>query len=76
MSFTIDPEVAEALAPFAAEAGSTPPPAGDVAARRAALEGVFRYADTAQPFPDDVTITDRELATADGATIRLRWYAR
>ena len=44
MSFTIDPEVAEALAPFAAEAGSTPPPAGDVAARRAALEGVFRYA--------------------------------
>jgi acetyl esterase/lipase len=77
MSFTLDPQVAEALAPFAAEtAGSTPPPVGDVAARRAALEGVFRYADTAQPFPDDVTTTDHELTTADGATIRLRWYAR
>lgn len=77
MSFTLDPEVAEALAPFAAETtGSTPPPVGDVAARRATLEGVFRYADTARPLPDDVTITDHELTTADGATIRLRWYAR
>ncbi len=76
MSFTLDPEVAEALAPFAAPTGSTPPPVGDVATRRAALEGIFRYADTAQPFPGDVTITDRELATADGATIRLRWHAR
>lgn len=60
MSFTFDPEVAEALAPFAAAtAGSTPPPVGDVAARRATLEGVFQYGDTAQPFPDDVTITDQ-----------------
>ena len=77
MSFTLDPQVAEALAPFAAEtAGSMPPPVGDVAARRAALEAVFRYADTAQPFPDDVTITDHKLTTVDCATIRLRWYAR
>ena len=76
MSFTLDPEVAEALAPFTPPAGSTPPPAGDVAARRAMLEGIFRYADTAQPYPDDVTITDHELAAADGATIPLRWYAR
>lgn len=37
MSFTLDPEVPEALAPIAAAmAGSTPPPVGDVAARRAA----------------------------------------
>jgi hypothetical protein len=28
MSFALDPEVAEALAPFAAPAGSTPPPPG------------------------------------------------
>jgi hypothetical protein len=40
MSFTLDSEVAEALGPFAAETtGSTPPPVGDVAARRAPLEG-------------------------------------
>jgi acetyl esterase/lipase len=77
MTFTLDPEVAEALAPFAAEAArSTPPPVGDVATRRATLEAVFRYGDTAQPFPDDVTLTDHELTTADGATIRMRWYAR
>ena len=75
MSFTLDPEVAAAFATFA-ETGGTPPPVGDVATRRAVLEAVFRYGDTAQPFLDDVTITDHELATADGATIRLRWYAR
>jgi acetyl esterase/lipase len=75
VSFTLDPEVAEAFAPFA-EAGSTPPPVGDVATRRAVLEAVFRYGDTAQPFPDDVMITDHELTTADGATIRIRWYVR
>jgi len=52
MSFTLDPEVAEALAPFAADiAGSMPPPVGDVAARRATLEGVFRYGDTAPAVP-------------------------
>lgn len=76
MSFTLDPEVAEALAPFTPPPGSLPPPAGDVAARRAMLEGIFRYADTAHPHPNDVTITGHELATADGATIPLRWYAR
>jgi acetyl esterase/lipase len=77
MSFALDPEVAEALAPFAAAAAnSAPPPVGDVAARRATLEGVFRYGDTAQPVPDDVASTDHELTTGDGARIRLRWYAR
>ena len=75
MSFTLDPEVAEAFAPFAAEEGSTPPPVGDVATRRATLEEIFRNADAAQPFPDDVTLTDHEVTTADGASIRLRWYA-
>ncbi len=77
MPFTLDPEVAEAFAPFAADAdGRTPPPVGDVTARRATLEAVFGYLDTAQPFPDDVTISDHELTTVDGATIPLRWYTR
>ncbi len=76
MSFTLDPEVAEALAPLATEmAAGTPPPVGDVAGRREALEGLFRYTDAAQPFPDGITITDHELTTADGATILLRWYS-
>jgi acetyl esterase/lipase len=73
---TLDPEVAEAFAPFVPPPGSTPPPAGDVAARRAVLEPVFRHGDTAQPFPDGVTAADHELATGDGATIRARWYTR
>lgn len=49
MSFTLDPEVAEALAPFTPPPGSTLPPAGDVAPRIAMLESIFRYADTAHP---------------------------
>jgi hypothetical protein len=66
VSFTLDPEVAEAFAPFAAEAaGSTPPPVGDVATRRATFGGIFGYGNTAQGFPNDVTITDHELTTAD-----------
>ncbi|MFF5259714.1 alpha/beta hydrolase [Actinomadura viridis] len=77
MSFTLDLQVAEAFAPFAAQAaGATPPPVGDVAARRTTLEGVFGHYDAAQPFPGDVTVTDHELATADGARIGLRWYVR
>ncbi|GIH94253.1 alpha/beta hydrolase [Planobispora siamensis] len=77
MSFTLDPQVAQALAPIAAAmAGATPPPAGDVAARRTALEALIAHTDAAQPTPDDVTITDFEMATADGASILLRWYTR
>jgi hypothetical protein len=72
MSFTLDPEVAEALAP----GRQHPAPAGDVAARGVTLEGIFLYADTAQPYPDDVTITSHKLTTSNGATIPLRWYAR
>ncbi|SEG95675.1 Acetyl esterase/lipase [Nonomuraea solani] len=77
MSFTLDPQVAEALAPIvAAMAGSTPPPVGDVAARRVAVEGLIGHADTARPTPDDVKTTDHHLTTADGATILLRWYTK
>ncbi|GAA3956436.1 hypothetical protein GCM10023085_43740 [Actinomadura viridis] len=77
MSFALAPQVPEAFAPFAAEAAAAaPPPVGDVAARRATLEGVFGHYDAAQPFPGDVTVTDHELTTADGARIRLRWSVR
>jgi acetyl esterase/lipase len=77
MAFTLDPQVADALTPIAAAmAGTTPPPVGDVAARRAAIEGLIAHIDTAQPAPADITTTDHHLSTADGATIRLRWYAK
>ena len=77
MTFHLDPEVAAALAPLAAQtATTTPPPVGDVTTRRAALEGFFRYGDAAQPIPDGVKSTDHQMTTPDGTTIRLRWYAR
>ncbi|WP_410872080.1 alpha/beta hydrolase [Nocardia sp. A7] len=77
MAFTLDPQVADALAPMAtAMADSTPPPVGDVAGRRAILEQVIAHADTAQPAASDVTITDHSMITADGATILVRWYER
>ncbi|MFD0359974.1 alpha/beta hydrolase [Nocardia sp. GCM10030253] len=77
MSFTLDPQVADALAPMAAAmADSTPPLVGDVDARRAILEQVIAHTDTAQPAAADVTITDHTMVTADGASILLRWYER
>ncbi|WP_433728054.1 alpha/beta hydrolase [Nocardia sp. CA-129566] len=77
MSFTLEPQVAQAYAPFAAAmADSTPPPVGDVATRRIVFEERIGQADAAQPFPDGTAITDHRLVTADGATIRLRWYTR
>ncbi|MEO3868301.1 alpha/beta hydrolase [Nonomuraea sp. B12E4] len=77
MSLTLDPEVAQALAPMvAALADSTPPPVGDVATRRAVLEGVIAHAGAAQPMPADVTVTDHHATAADGTQILLRWYAK
>lgn len=77
MAFVLDPQVAEALAPLVeAMAGMTPPPVGDVAARRAALEPLIAQVDAAQPMPTDVTITDHGLPTADGRQIVLRWYTK
>ncbi len=76
MTLTLDPEVADALAPmFAAMADATPPAVGDVQTRRTLLEGLFAHTSAAQPMPDDVTITDFSTPASDGAEILLRWYA-
>jgi acetyl esterase/lipase len=73
MTFTLDPEIAEALAPMA---GFTPPPVGDVAARRAVWEPIIGAAGTAQPLPCDVTTSDHHATADDGAQVQLRWYAK
>lgn len=53
----------------------TPPPVGDVETRRVALNAMLEYANnTAQPVAGDVDITDHEVPTGDGSTIRARWY--
>jgi acetyl esterase/lipase len=75
MSFTLDPEVAEALAPMAGTATSLPE-VGDVEGRRAFWEPVIGAAGAAQPMPDDVTTTDHHTTTSDGVQLTLRWYAR
>lgn len=77
MPFTLDPEVAEALAPMAeAAAGTTPPPAGDVATRRAVLESIFAHVGSLQPLPGDVSMRDFHATSHDNAEVLLRWYAK
>jgi acetyl esterase/lipase len=74
MPFTLDPEIAAAMAPMAD--GMTPPPVGDVAGRRAMWEPIIGAAGVAQPYPGDVTTSDHVGTADDGAQVKLRWYAK
>jgi acetyl esterase/lipase len=77
MPFSFDPEFAEAIAPMAeAMAAAPPPPVGDIATRRAVWEPIIGAAGVAQPIPADVTTTDYFADTADGAQVKMRWYAK
>ncbi|WP_406177286.1 alpha/beta hydrolase [Streptomyces sp. NBC_00996] len=76
MSLSLDPEVAQALAPMAAVTADATPPVGDVATRRAVLEGIIAHAGDAQPMPADVTTTDYHVTAGDGAQILMRWYTK
>ena len=77
MTFTFDPEFAAALAPMAeAMAESTPPPVGDVKARRATFEAIIASTGAAQPTPPDVATTDFRAVGSDRAKVPLRWYAK
>ena len=77
MAFTLDPEVAAALAPMvAAMADVTPPPVGDVKSRRPVLEAIMAETAAAQPMPTDVNATDFHAAGVDGGDVLLSWYAK
>ncbi|MGP4049634.1 alpha/beta hydrolase [Streptomyces sp. 2A115] len=77
MSLSFDPEFAQVFAAMAeAMAGATPPPVGDVAARRAMWEPIIGAASAAQPVPADVTTTEYYATADDGAKITMRWYAK
>jgi acetyl esterase/lipase len=77
MSFSLDPEVAAALAPMGeAMAATTPPAVSDIAGRRTMWEPILAAASTALPIPADVTTRDIEIPTDDGATITARWYVK
>jgi len=77
MTFQLDPEVAAVLAQLADVSGPmpTPPAAGDVTARRLALNAMLEHANNvAQPIAPDVEITEHTVTTADGVALRARWY--
>jgi len=75
MAFALDPQVAAALEPLAAEA--LPAPAvGDVAARRASAVETFAHFVSQLDPVDDVTRADRTTTARDGAPIELRWFTK
>jgi acetyl esterase/lipase len=77
MALSLDPEIAQALAPMAgAMADATPPAVGDIAARRAMWEPIIGAAGTAQPVPADVKTSEHFAIADDGAQITLRWYTK
>jgi acetyl esterase/lipase len=77
MTFTLDPEFAQAIGPMAeAMAGAPPPAVGDIATRRAVWEPIIGAAGIAQPIPADVTATDLVASTDDGTQIAMRWYTK
>ncbi|MFF0767326.1 alpha/beta hydrolase [Nonomuraea wenchangensis] len=77
MSLSLDPEIAEALAPMAdAMAEAIRPEVGDIEGRRAFWEPIIGAASNAQPMPADVTMTDHTVTAADGARITARWYVK
>ncbi|MFI8076179.1 alpha/beta hydrolase [Streptomyces sp. NPDC086033] len=77
MALSLDPEIAQALAPMAgAMADATPPAVGDIAARRAMWEPIIGAAGTAQPIPDDVKTSEHHTTADDGTQITMRWYTK
>lgn len=76
MSYTLDPELAPAMAALAAQAAGVPRPArGDWQAVRAAASAGLAYMASITPPSSGVTTTSFSTATSDGATeIELRWY--
>ena len=68
MTFSLDPEVADARRRlFGGATAPAPPPVGDIATRRKVMEAFHASVDTAQPVPDDVVTTDFQTTAPDGA---------
>ena len=77
MSFALNAEIAAGLEVLSREIGEISPMAvGDVASRRAVYDDLQLVIYGKLEDPSDVTMTDYETTTADGATLLLRWYAK
>lgn len=72
MTLHLDPEVAAALP--APDPGTAPPARGDWQARRAGSLAGFAAINDQLPPVADVTATDHEIDTIDGAMVLGRWY--
>src|SRR4029453_4844558 len=57
-------------------AGCPPPGVGDMGGPRAMGEPIIGAASTAQPVPADVTTTEHYATAADGAQVKMRWFAK
>lgn len=76
MPFTLDPQVATALAPImAATEGVDPPKVGDIATRRENAEGLFGLITAGLPANDQVTRTSYTTKAEDGTDVALTWFA-
>ena len=77
MSFALNAEIAAGLEVLSREIGEISPMAvGDVALRRAVYDDLQLVIHGKLNNPSDVTMTDYETTTADGATLLLRWYTK
>lgn len=77
MGSTLDPEVAQALAPiFEAMAGAPPLAVGDIETRRSAVEGLIGSFFASMPTVDDVKVTEFEAPSHDGYQVPLRLYTK
>jgi acetyl esterase/lipase len=75
--FTLDPQIASALAASVGQVGDTAPPAvGDVATRRQNVAVLMAQINSRLVEPDDVSIHDYETTAEDGSTLLLRWYTK
>ncbi|SMD25999.1 alpha/beta hydrolase [Kibdelosporangium aridum] len=75
MTLNFDPEVADVLA----QLGGTDafqPPRGDVEGRRAFWEPILAASSAAQPFPEEVQMSDHHATADDGTQIQMRWYTK
>jgi acetyl esterase/lipase len=75
MTYALDPQLAEAMAPLLAALAEAPAPAaGDWRTRRAGVEELMRGLTAGRPRPD-VPVTPYEASAEDGTAIALSWYA-
>jgi acetyl esterase/lipase len=75
MTYALDPQLAEAMAPVLAALADAPaPPVGDWQTRRAGIEELMRGLAAGRPRPD-VAVTSYSAAAEDGTAVALSWYA-